>query len=120
MLRALGLDNRSLLEAACDKFGGTVDVPELLEKRLSENGTQNRTTGTTQSPTGFAREQWGSTFHQDGGMEEDALEDIDVFVDLGEDPIQELDVLLQERVAEAITAGMSQSGSEKFKNLLGE
>ena len=31
VLRAFGLDNRALLEAACDKFGGTVDIPELLE-----------------------------------------------------------------------------------------
>ena len=88
VLRELGLDNRALLEAARDKFGGTVDVPELLEKLFSENGAQKRTTGTTQSLTGFPKEQWGSTFHQDGGTVEDALEGSEVYVDLGEDPIQ--------------------------------
>ena len=30
-LRALGLDNRALLEAACEKPGRDVDVPKLLE-----------------------------------------------------------------------------------------
>lgn len=39
VLRALGLDNRALLEGACDKFVGMVDVPKLLGKRASENGT---------------------------------------------------------------------------------
>ena len=116
VLRALGSDNRPLLEAACDKFGGTVHVPELLEKLSSEN--QNRTTGNIHSLTWFTREQWGSTFHQGGGTKEDTLEDSDVYVDLGEHPIQELDVLLQERVAEAITAGMSGIGSKNLKDLL--
>ena len=69
--------------------------------------------GSMHSLTGFAREQWGSTFHQDGGTEEDVLENSDIYVELGEDPIQELNVLLRERAAEAITAGMS---DKVFKN----
>ena len=118
MLPSWGFDNRTLREAAFDKFGGTVDVPELLEKLSSANGTQNRTTGTIQSLTEIARELWGSTFHQNGGTEEGALEDSDIYDDQGEDPIQKLDVVLQERVPEAITAGLSESGSKNLKDLL--
>ena len=44
-LRALGLDNRALFEAACDKLGNDLDVPMLLEKRSSDNNSQNKITG---------------------------------------------------------------------------
>lgn len=77
-----------LLEAACEKFSGTLSLPELFGKLSLENGTQNRTMGTIHSLTGFAREQWGSTPHKGGGTDEDALEDNDVYVDLGENYIQ--------------------------------
>ena len=112
VLGELGLDNRVLLQTASDKFVGTVHVPEILEKLSLENRIQNRTIWTIQSLTGSAGEQWGSEFHEDGEIEGDALEDRDVQFDLWEDPIQELDVLLQERAVEALTAGMSRNGSE--------
>ena len=66
-LRALCLDNRALLEAACDKLGRDVNVPKLLEKLSSDNNSQNRTTGDIPSLINAAKSQWGSTFHQDGG-----------------------------------------------------
>ena len=36
-----------------------------------------------------AKSQWGSTFRQDGGVEDEPLEDSDVYVDLGEEPDKE-------------------------------
>ena len=117
-LKALGLDNRALLEASCDKYGGTVDVPELLGKLASEDNPQNRTTGDIQSLMSAAKAQWGSTFHQDGGAEEDALEDSDVYVDLGDDPIEDLEAMLEQRVEEARAAGISEKGSKRLTTLL--
>ena len=117
-LRALGLDNRALLEAACDKLGRDVDVPKLLEKLRSDNNSQNRTTGDIQSLMNAAKSQWGSTFHQDGGAEDDALEDSDVYVDLGEDPVKELECMLSKKVDEARKAGISGEGLRWLAGLL--
>ena len=43
-----------------------------------------------------AKSQWGSTFHQDRGLDEDALEDSDMYVDLGEDLVTDLEGILSE------------------------
>ena len=56
-LRALGLDNRALLEAECDKLGRDVDVPKLLEKLSLDNNSQNRTTGDIESLMNAAKSQ---------------------------------------------------------------
>ena len=56
-LRALGMDNRALLEAACGKLGRDVDVPKLLEKLSLDNNSQNRTTGDIQSLMNAAKSQ---------------------------------------------------------------
>ena len=65
-----------------------------------------------------AKSQWGSTFHQDGGVEHDALEDSDVYLDRGEDPVKELECILSEKVNEARKAGISEEGSRRLAGLL--
>ena len=64
------------------------------------------------------KSQWGSTFHQDGGAEDDALEDSDVYVDLGEDPVKELECMLSNKVDEARKTGISGEGSRRLAGLL--
>ena len=61
---------------------------------------------------------FGTTFHSDCGTEEDMLEDSDVYVDLGEDSPEELDMALSERLSEARKSGLSDIGAQKLKNII--
>lgn len=48
----------------------------------------------------------GSTFHSQGANEMDALEDSDVYLDLGDDPPEDLDFALKGSVKQAKENGL--------------
>ena len=50
-----------------------------------------------------AKSQWGYTFHHGGGVEDDS----DVYVDLGENLVKELECILSEKCNEGRKAGIS-------------
>jgi len=103
VLAALGLNNRVLLSAAADRHGGVVDIPALLRK---DGHADTSSTGGR------------STFHSEGGAEEDFLEDKDVYVDLGEDSPEELEEALADMVAQARANGISDAGAARLENML--
>ena len=118
VLRALGLDNEELLAAVCDRHDGVVYVPELLEKLKEDKNIQNSDSGEVKSLINAMTKNSGTTFHSDCGTEEDMLEDSDVYVDLGEDSPEELDMALSERLSEARKSGLSDIGAQKLKNII--
>ena len=59
-------------------------------------------------------------FHSDGGMESDNLDDAQVYIDLGEDPVEELRQELWTRVEEAKEGGLSPTGANRLEDLLEE
>lgn len=122
VLKAIGLDNRKLLAAACDRFKGIINVPDLLQTR-DEAGPQheegNRTRqGSIHSLLQDAAHEFGSTFHSQAGAEQDNLDDSNVYVDIGDDPEEDLDAALAERVGQASRNGMSDKGTKKLAVLL--
>lgn len=58
------------------------------------------------------------TFHSQGGGEEDSMDDSDVYVDLGEDPVEDLEAALASRVEDARRAGMTEGGLATLAALL--
>lgn len=93
-LAALGLDNKKLLAAACDRNDGIIDVPEILAKY--DNKQEHDTVGSIHDLLVFTPD--GSTFHSLGGDEHDGLEDSELYVDLRDDPEEALDSTLAEAV----------------------
>ena len=118
VLRALGLDNEELLAAVCDRHGGVVCVPELIEKLKEDKNIQNSDSGEVKSLINAMTKTFGTTFHSDCGTEEDMLEDSDVYVDVGEDSPEELGMALSERLSEARKSGLSDLGSQKLKSII--
>ena len=118
VLCALGLNNQKLLEAASDRHGNSIDVPKLVEAALTDEKLQNRGAGTVQSLMDITRSQIGSTYHCDAHGEEDHLEESDVYVDLGDDPVEELRSELAKRVEEARQNGISERGAARLSDLL--
>ena len=118
VLRALGLDNEELLAAVCDRHDGVVCVPELIEKLKEDESIQNSDSGEVKSLINAMTKHFGTTFHSDCGTEEDMMEDSDVYVDLGEDSPEELDMALSERLSESRKSGLSDIGAQKLKNII--
>lgn len=114
VLRALGLDNRVLLATASDRFKGVVDVPDLLDTQDKRDSAAD---GSIHSLLQRHTFEFGSTFHSQGGTEEDKLEDSDIYIDLGEDTPDKLDTALHERVQQARANGMSEAGCDRLSNL---
>ena len=117
VLKVLGLDNQALLEAACDRNDGSVNVKELIEDMRA--GDQNMQTGSVEMLMANVNAGFGATYHQDGDAgDEDDLQDSDVYVDLGEDSVEDLRSTLRDRVDEARRNGMTEEGSRKLEGLL--
>lgn len=73
LLESLGINNRGLSEAACDKQGGVVDTQGL---------NQEHSTAEQRKVCLLLKD---TVFHSAGGAEGDGLEEQDVYIDLGED-----------------------------------
>ena len=63
-------------------------------------------------------QNFGTPFHSDCETEEDMTEDSDVYVDLGEDCTNELDMTLSERHSQARKNGLSDIGAQKLQNII--
>lgn len=108
VLESLGCDNREMLMAARDKYGDDIDVAD----RLATDGNQEENEGTIAALFGE------SVFHSSGQIEEDGLEDEDVYVDLGDDRIEDIEDELQKRIAEAVSNGLSRKGEKKLEEII--
>lgn len=108
VLESLGCDNREMLMAARDKYGDEIDV----NQRLEDDGNKEETEGKIAALFGE------SLFHSSGIIEDDGLEKDDMYVDLGDDQLHEVDEELARRVEEATQNGMSQEGAKRLKQIL--
>ena len=122
VLSAVGLNYRTLLSAACDRFEGLVDVPQALRNDNAEDGPCANT-GSNIAIHSILQDrefQEGSTYHRHGGYEYDALDDSDVYVDLGDETPEELETALNKMLLEAKTQGISETGQRRLEKLLQE
>ena len=103
-----------MLAAATERFNGSVDVPELLQKQKRVDAALG---GSIHSLLQRRNQDLGSTFHSHRGTEEDKLEDSDIYIDLGEDVPEDLDVALAARVEQACANGMSIEGAKKLADI---
>ena len=117
VLKAIGLDNRALLAAACDRYNGVLDIPSMLEHHRQEDNSTEKSVFSLLRERAMAS---SSTFHSQGGFEDDYLEDSNVYIDLGDDPLDDLRAALALRVVEARAEGMSAEGCNELSELLKE
>ena len=119
VLAALGLDNRKLLAIASDRNHGFVDVKEALKELGQPNeacaGVAARSIGSIMAA---GSDDSGSTLHEKGDDGPDALENTDVYVDLGEDDPVELETALDGLVEKARVNGISGKSCEKLLHLV--
>ena len=109
VLESLGLDIKQVLQAACDKFNGEVDMAKLLPADEAITGS-------------VARICNEGIFHGHAASEEDASlsEDNSLFVSIGDDTPEEIDAAFRELLKEAQTEGMSDDGLKELSNILSE
>lgn len=108
LLEALGLDMKNILEAACDRNNGIINVPDILPDQITPKpGTLAK----------FIRDS--GVFHCQNG-DDGYDEDESIYIDLGEDKPGEVEDMLGKRVEESAAAGLSTSGQEDLKTLLME
>lgn len=115
VLRALGLDNPVLLAAATERFKGSVDVPDLLEKHKRVDAALG---GSIHRLLQSRNLNFGSMFHSHGGTEDDKLDNSDIYIDLGEDSPEDLEVALATRLEQARANGMSAEGAKKLADII--
>lgn len=104
LLEAIGFDNQQILEAACDNHDGIIDAAELNQESKPSERVASLLTE--------------AIFHSAGGYENDGLEEDDVYIDLGEDPDEDIVAEIQKRVDEAKSNGLSPDGVKKLRTLL--
>lgn len=90
--------------AARDKLGDDIDVTEELE----EDGNEKENKAVIEALYGE------SLFHREGHDEDDVLKDEDVYVNLCDDPSEEVERELQEGMKEARANGMSEEGTKNW------
>lgn len=105
LLESIGCDNRALLAASCDRFGGVIDVDVVLKDEISGGNS-------------ISILSYEGTYHSGGGQENDGLNGDDVYIDIGEDSEQDIRSVLNEKVEEAKDAGMSAEGVKELRQLL--
>lgn len=107
LLEALGLDTKTILEAASDRHNGIVNVPDILLTQIEpQKGTLAK----------FIREGIYHHQHADDGY----VSDEDIYIDLGEDMPGEVELALQKKVTEAKANNLSSEGVTELQALLRE
>ena len=107
LLESIGCDNKSLLAAAVDKYGGVIEASEVVAN--DENNPEAGSISVLLDD---------GVYHSAGGFEADGLEEDDIYIDLGEDDESEIIKELDKRVFEARDAGLSEEGQKTLKELL--
>ena len=121
LLKAMGIDNDVLISAVMDRHDGVIDAQAVLSRSSEElAGEANAITSGVIHSLVSTRFQQTGTFHSERGMEQDMLEDSDVYIDLGEDSPKDLDSALEARVQDAQNCGLSKKGAERLRELLGK
>lgn len=101
-----------MLSAACDQYKGMIDVP----KAIARHTVARKSSGVIASllrPT-------DGMFHRDRGEEDDMIDPVQVYINLGDDPPEALDKVLAAKVRKALENGMSPNGAEKLEQLFKE
>lgn len=111
LLQAIGCDNKAMLLAACDKNDGVINVPKALS---ADAETRSLPSGTVAS---LLSERDGISHSQDGA-EEDDLDESGVYIDIGEDPQEDLDAALEQAVATAKQQGLSDDGAKELDRII--
>jgi len=107
VLKALGLTPPEMLKSAFEKFGGDIDIDELVEQDLSKGSI------------GYLMNQ--GVFHsQNEVLPDQEVLDSECFVDLGEDSDEELMKCLDILIDNARKAGMKEEAHQKLKLLVYE
>ena len=93
-----------------------------MEEALKELGKPNEAcadvpAGSIRSIMATGADDFGSTFHGKGDDGQEALENTNVYVDLGEDDSAEIENALNGLVEKARTNGMSEEECEKLRHL---
>ena len=100
VLQALGLDVRTILAAAVDRFHGFFDVSTLY-------GPNDRATVTV------ARLFQG-IYHSNGGIDEQDLTDDDGWLDMGPENPQEKKSIIDSKIKTSINNGISHDGAKNL------
>ena len=108
VLSAIGLENRVLMAAACDRINCVLNIPEMLRRASLDDA--NAAAGSIHRFLYGRGLEHGSTYHSAAGVDDEMLEESDVYVDLGDDPNENLDHALKAKVGEAVSNGLSPSG----------
>lgn len=98
VLEACGINNIVLLQAACDRHDGILNVPDILQGD-QEGSTADDEHAPAGSIASLVRDS--GVYHSYGGAEEDRLEEADVYIDVDNASTEDLDKALADRVAEA-------------------
>ena len=108
VLEGLGLDTKTILEAASDKHNGIVNIPEILTKGKDlKNGTLAK----------IMRDD--GIFHSQNG-DDGFADDDDIYIDLGEDTKEEFQNSLAARIKEAQENGLSEKSAKQRRDLVFE
>lgn len=108
VLESLGCDNREMLLAARERYGDNIDVAN----RLQQDGNEEESEGK------MAALFVDSVFHNGGQIEDDGLDDEDMYIDLGDDSIEVIETELENQVAEALGNGLSSEGGRRLKQII--
>lgn len=102
----MGLDTKKILEAASDRYQGTIDAGEVL---LSQNFAN----------VSIARVMSTGIYLSDNGVDPTDRTDLaSQRLEIGEDTAEELDKALHDVHARATLKGLSPKGSERLSKLL--
>lgn len=99
-----------MLIAARDKYGDDIDV----RKRLDEDGNEENV---SRKIAALFRE---SIFQSGGMIEDDGLQNEDLYVDFGDDSQHDIDLELEKRVNEATFNGLSKHGVQCLKSAIAQ
>ena len=94
-----------------------MNVPDLLKRSEKSDAPLP---GGHKSIKGILRDRgldFGSTFHNEGGTNEDHLENGNVYVDLGEDSPEERKEGLSDLLQDARSNGLCKSDAERLKGI---
>lgn len=108
VLQAICCANRALLATACDKNQGVINVPQALASDTAARAAK----GTIAALPG------DGVFHSDEGGELDALEESNVYIDIGEDPESKRDEALEASVQKAGKNGLSVKAKAELRRII--
>lgn len=106
LLDSIGCSNKVMLQSIADAQNGEIDV--------SDNPNEEKATSHPKIQVLME----GSTYHSAGGIENDGLEEDDVYVDIGEDSEEDLIAELEKRIEDARKKGISEKGAARLRDIL--